>query len=111
VQALPLQPTPDAFVALHLLPQPPQLEVVVRVVHVEPQRVSRHVHEPLWQSGLGCWHVASFVHVPAEHICGVSALHCVSLGEHTPVHTPPTHVLFAAEQSVALPHVPVAVHE
>ncbi len=53
VHSVPLQPTLVAFVVLHTLLQPPQCEVDVRAVQVLPHSVSRHVHEPPWQSGLG----------------------------------------------------------
>ena len=53
VHAVPLQPTVVAFVELHELLHPPQSDVEVRAVHVLPHRVSRHVHEPFEQSGLG----------------------------------------------------------
>ena len=78
MQAVPLQPTVVAFTPLHTLLHAPQASGVFRVVHVLPQSVSRQVHEPFWQSGLGCAQVASFVHVPELlHACGVSPLHCV----------------------------------
>jgi hypothetical protein len=53
VHSVPLQPTLVAFVVLHTLLQPPQSEVEVSGVHVLPHKVSRHVHEPFWQSGFG----------------------------------------------------------
>ncbi len=78
VHSVPLHPTLVAFVELHTLLQPPQFEVEVSAVHVLPHRVSRHVHEPLEQSGVGCAQVAEFVHVPvALHVRGVSPLHDV----------------------------------
>jgi hypothetical protein len=78
VHAVPLQPTVVAFVELHTLLHPPQSEVEVSAVQVLPHRVSRHVHEPFEQSGLGCAQVAELVHVPvALHVSGVSPLHVV----------------------------------
>lgn len=43
-----------AFVRVHLSPHALQLFVVFSVVHVPLHSVSRQVHEPLLQSGLGC---------------------------------------------------------
>jgi hypothetical protein len=78
VHAVPLHPTVVAFVELHTLLQPPQSDVEVSAVQELPHSVSRHVHEPLEQSGVGCAQVAEFVHVPvALHVRGVSPLHDV----------------------------------
>lgn len=109
---LPLHVTVVAFVALQALPHPPQWLVVVRVVHVLPHCVSRQVHEPFWQSGLGWAQVASFVHVPAAlHASGVVPLHWVCAGAQTPEQTPATHVSFLLEHETGLPHVPLLVQE
>ena len=113
VHAVPLQPTAVAFVPLQALPQAAQFWIVFSVVHVvPPQRVSRQVHEPFLQSGLGCVQVAWFVHVPeALHVCGVLPLQLVCPGAHEPEHTPATQVVFVLVQLAGLPHVPLAVHE
>ncbi len=118
VHVVPVHPTLVAFVLLHTLLQPPQSDVDVRAVHVLPQRVSRHVHAPFWQSGLGCAHVASFVHVPvALHVRGVSPLHDVWPGAHEPWHVPVPLPLTQVSpvpcvvQFTALPQVPALVHE
>ena len=55
---VPLQLAADAFVRLHLSPQALQLFVVFRSVQMPLHVVSWQVHEPLWQSGVGCEHAA-----------------------------------------------------
>jgi hypothetical protein len=108
---VPLQLTAVEFVALQTFPQAAQLLVVFSVVHVLPHWVSRHLQAPFWQSGLGCAHVAWFVHVPAAlQVCGVVPVHCVCEGAHTPEQTPATHVSFLLEHDTGVPQVPLAVH-
>ncbi len=106
-----MQPTVVAFVWLQTLPQAPQFVVVVSGVHVPLQRVSRQVHEPSEQSGLGCAHVASSVQVPALHVCGVSPLHVVWPGAHCPEQRPPMHVVLEVVHTIGFPHAPPAAHE
>ena len=113
-QVVPVQLAEDAFVAVHTSPQALQFWVVLSSVHVEPQVVSVHVHEPLEQLGVGWAHVARFVHVPVLlHVCGVLPLQFVWPGAQTPEQTPPAHVCagLLVVQFVALPQVPLAVHE
>ncbi len=77
-QVVPLQ-LGVPVVALHALPQAPQLLVVLSSVQVvPPHSVSRQVHEPLEQSGAGCVHVAWFTQLPvAPHVCGVLPMQLV----------------------------------
>jgi hypothetical protein len=106
---VPLQLAADAFVRVHLSPHALQLLVVFSSVHVvPPHSVSRHVHAPLLQSGLGCVHVVWLTQLPAPpHVCVVLPLQLVWAGAHTPWHAPDTHVWLV--QAAGGPHVPLAV--
>lgn len=57
MQVAPVHVAVDALVVLHTSPHALQFDVVARVVQVTGlsllQSVSRHVHEPFWQSGAG----------------------------------------------------------
>jgi hypothetical protein len=64
-QVVPLQLAPDALTVLHTLPQAAQLLVVWSVVQVAPQSVSRHVHAPDEQSGVGWEQGVWFCQAPA----------------------------------------------
>jgi hypothetical protein len=60
---VPLQVADVAFVRLHLSPQALQLLVVssrVQVAGGPEHEVSWQLHEPLWQSGVGCEQAAQF---------------------------------------------------
>lgn len=110
---MPLQLSLLAPLAVQALPQALQLLVVFSVVHtVVPLSlhvVSRQVHEPLEQSGVGCeqvWtcQVPVLLHVSAA----VLLAHAVCPGAHTPEHTPPTQVWLT--HATGLPQVPLEVH-
>jgi len=57
---LPLHVADAALVRLHLSPQALQLLVVFSCVQVPLHTVSRQLHTPLLQSGLGCEQGAQF---------------------------------------------------
>jgi hypothetical protein len=91
---VPLQVADDAPVRVHTSPHALQLLVVSSVVHVvPPHNVSRHVHAPPAQSGVGCAHGVRSTQAPvAPQVSGVLPAQLVSPGAHTPTHAPPTHV-------------------
>ena len=108
-QVDPLQLADEAWMRLHLSPHALQLLVVLRPVQVPLHSVSRQVHAPFEQSGVGCAQVAWFCHVPVLlHVRGVLPLQLVWPGAQTPVHAPATHVWFVHDTGP--PHVPLAVH-
>jgi hypothetical protein len=82
------------------------------LTQVPLQSVSLHVQEPAEQSGVGCAHVAWFVHAPVLlHVWGVLPEQLVCPGAHMPEQTPATQVWLLVVQLVAFPHVPLEVHE
>jgi hypothetical protein len=109
----PLQLSVVALTELHVWPQPPQFPVDVCVfTHCPLHIVSWHVQLPAEQSGVGCAHVAWFVHVPVPlQVCGVLPEQFVCPGAHTPEQTPPTQVWLLVVQFAGFPNVPLDVHE
>jgi hypothetical protein len=94
-----LQLTDVSFARLQASPQAPQLLVVVRGVQTalapEPQVVSRHVHVPPEQSGVGWAQGVPLTHAPpVPQVCGTPAtLQPICPGAHSPVQMPETQVL------------------
>jgi hypothetical protein len=76
---VPLQLAAEALVVLHLTPHALQLLVVFKFVHVvPPHSVSRHVHAPFLQSGLGCEQVVPLTQLPVDpQVCVVLPLQLV----------------------------------
>jgi hypothetical protein len=70
---------------LHARPQPPQFALsVCKSAHAPGHRVSRHVHAPAAQSGLGCAHGTPVRHWPfAPQVSTLLPEHRAAPGAHT----------------------------
>jgi hypothetical protein len=78
-----------ALVGWHTTPQAPQLLGVLSVVQVPLHVVSRQVHVPFEQSGVGCAQVVWFTHWPMlPHVWVVCPLQLSWPGAQEPVQEP-----------------------
>jgi hypothetical protein len=100
---------PPVHVPAQVTPQPPQLLLSVCVLtHCPEHIISRQVHAPALQSGVGWAHAGpAFCHLPdGSQVCGwLPVQTTVVLGVHTPEQTPATHAWLVQGDGV-VPHVP-----